>query len=262
MACEIERTLTDGGPALQTPRTGRKLRRLVAGALMLGATLEVRAQDHASSIGEGSRTDELGQLERQVALAEADVFYLMLDPVAPALTLRFGGATLETYDVTTLEVRTPRVVFADVGPDSDEIDWVSTVWNAGTLVPPRPVTERRVQPPAPGATEDPALDIPATADVAIPVPDRYRIRFTGGFALEVVPSDDAAAAAGEGWASSALNRWQDLRSVLVAADRDAVRVRLALAPGAADALYRALPPDVRLLILPVLASPTGETSSP
>jgi len=37
--------------------------------------------------------------------------------------------------------------------------------------------------------------------------------------------------------------------VLGLADRDVLRVRITMEPSSADALYRALPPDVRLLVV-------------
>jgi hypothetical protein len=44
--------------------------------------------------------------------------------------------------------------------------------------------------------------------------------------------------------------WNDARAVLDPSPEDTLRLRLVLRPEDADSLYRALPPDTRLLIVP------------
>ena len=44
-------------------------------------------------------------------------------------------------------------------------------------------------------------------------------------------------------------KWRDVLAVMRARDRDALRLRIILSPNDAESLYRALPPDVRLLVL-------------
>jgi hypothetical protein len=44
-------------------------------------------------------------------------------------------------------------------------------------------------------------------------------------------------------------KWRDVLAVMRARDRDALRLRIVLSPNDAESLYRALPPDVRLLVL-------------
>jgi len=99
-------------------------------------------------------------------------------------------------------------------------------------------------------TEVRAPLIPPTAEELYPVPSRYLIRFGDGLSVEIRPGE----------ADTNLGRWararawvaaksRDVGAALWRSDRDAVRLRLVLNPKDAESLYRALPPDVRLLVL-------------
>jgi hypothetical protein len=158
--------------------------------------------------------------------------------------LMYGGAVLQLYPVHEMRIGRPRALFSAVGAP---LDWRGVVWEAGVLDPAHPAV-RTVRPEG---DEDAASSpvVPPTAEEAIPVPDRFRIRFEGGLALEVRSSAEADDA---GWwarqrAAWAL-RWDDVFSALWPSDRDAVRLLVTLDRDAAGALYRALPPETRLLV--------------
>jgi hypothetical protein len=185
-------------------------------------------------------------LERRLELASSEAFYLVLDAEALELRLMFGGALLHRFPVTAVDEGRPRAAFVDLGHDTA---WQTAVWRHGTLVPPRNVDEWEIQPPDLAAGEEPELVIPPTAEEAIPVPPRYRVRFADDLALEVRRVAEPGelgwwARLGAGWSV----RWADVRSALRRADRDAVRVRVTLEKAPAESLYRSLPPDVSLLV--------------
>lgn len=184
---------------------------------------------------------ETALLEKRIELASSDVFHLFLDPTASELKLMFGGAVLQKYPVAAIEIGRPRIVFVVF---SDAPPWQAVIWEHGTLVPPRPIEELAVRPPTPGAEELPPPVIPPTAEEAISVPLRYRIRFDGGLALEVVRQDGAA---GGTW-TRVRGRLREMTSMLRPSDRDTVRVRVVLDRSDAESLYRSLPPQSKLLI--------------
>ena len=232
------------------PVRGRPVRTalLIAAAALSPAPGAVGAQERPEADRAAALAAGVAALERRVELATSDVFYLLLDASASELRLMFGGAVLQSYPFVAADVGRPRTSFVGV---SDPSDWQSTIWQTGTLVPSRPVEERQIQPPEPGAEEElPPPVVPPTAEEAIPVPDRYRVRFDGGFALEIrrtAPDGESGwwRRVRGGWS----RRWQDVRSALRRSDRDVLRVRITMEPSSADALYRALPPDVRLLVV-------------
>lgn len=194
---------------------------------------------------------EVAYLERRLELAKGDTFYLLLDEDSAQLRLMYGGALLQTYPVRDMRIGQPRAAFAAVGTSTE---WHSTIWQNGTLAPARPEVETLIK-PADGATEDEeAVVIPPTAEEAIPVPARYRVRFDGGLALEVRQVADPDTSWWTAFTTGWSNRWQDVWSALLPGDRDALRVRVALDASDADRLYRALPPDTKLLI----AEPTAD----
>jgi hypothetical protein len=186
-------------------------------------------------------------LEARLALATGDGFYLILDPAASELTLLYGGAVLQTWPVGQIAIGRPRAVFARVSTD---FAWHSVAWTGGVLAPARPVQEQQIEPPGPDEVDsDVTAVVPPTAEEAIPVPSRYQIRFREGLALDVRKAGDAS-----GWwarqRTAVAARWQDVGAVLRSSTRDTLRVRVTLEAPEADALYRALPPDTSLLVLP------------
>ena len=223
-------------------------RRLVAAGLVtavLGvphAPVHVQGAVPVEADSDGAVSTEVAYLERRVELARGDSFYLLLDQGDAALKLMYGGAVLQLYPLHGISIGRPRALFASVG---ESTDWRGTTWNDGTVVPPRP----ELMPVPQGSGDNPALVLPPpTAEEAIPVPERFLVRFEGGRALEVRTPPDVE---GSGWWARRrlawVLRWQDIHSIL-GSGRDAVRVLVTLDREAAGALYRALPPQTKLLI--------------
>ena len=83
------------------------------------------------------------------------------------------------------------------------------------------------------------------------VPSRYHVRYEGGLSLEVRPMELDESASFLRRARAGLAAWfHDCRAAVARNPEDVVRVRLILAPTDAASLYRALPPDTRLFVLP------------
>ena len=229
----------------------------LAATVLHAPHVSVHAQDVelVETEAPGALSDDVAYLERRVELATGDSFYLLLDhgidQGGTDLKLMYGGAILQSYPVHSVSIGRPRVLFVSAG---EPIDWRMTIWNDGTLSPPRPEL-----PPMQLATDDEAEAaspvLPPTAEEAIPVPARFLIRFDGGLALEVRSSPDQSDAGW--WVRQRLawaRRWQDVRSAL-SSDRDAARVLVTLDHDAAGALYRALPPETKLLVSSGAAPP-------
>lgn len=200
--------------------------------------------------------DDVARLQREnvilrqfVDMSKGKEFYLLLDPRAKTLTLNLKGATLQTWPVVAIEVGGPRVVFVSRGvPD----DWEGRVWLKGNLDPERKIDRfEMVAPPPTAEGTETAVPIPPTPEEAYPVPPRYHIRYAGGLSIEVIPpgsKDDDGFWSRLGQRFS--NWWGDLTEALSSRPTDAIRLRLVLSAKDADSLYRALPPDTKLLVIP------------
>ncbi len=248
-------------------RSYRRLRNSASGAAvtaMLGVPvaaalglMAVLVAQPASPAGSAAPTQELAALqrrtavlERQVELARGKAFYLIFDPPGSTLTLMLRGARLQRYGVLGAQVGQPRVSWVR---RATPVEWQGTVWSGGVLDPPRQVDRLVVQADEPGGeeAEPKPPSIPPTAEELYPVPPRYQIRFTGGVSIEVRPHDaDSDVGTWTRIRAWAWARWHDTVAALSAADEDAIRLRLVLDPADAASLYRALPPDTQLLVLP------------
>jgi hypothetical protein len=199
---------------------------------------------------------ENAALEKLVALAAGREFYLVLDPTVPDLTLMLRGAELRRYPVLGLAVGEPRVAFWRRRARGA---WVGVVFEHGELDPPRAIDRLEITAPPPsppGGGEDrgagggaPAV-IPPPPEEAYPVPLRYHIRFRRGPAVEIRPRE---ADPSSRWARLATwwsARWRDAVAAVRPPAAVLVRLRVVLAPADAEALYRSLPPDVKLLVQP------------
>jgi len=189
-------------------------------------------------------------LAKQVALAKGKEFYLLLDPSERTLHLMLKGALLQRYTVTGLEVGVPRVLYRT---RADAADWEGRVWDGGRLDPARPLDRVEVQAPPPTAEgTELEVKVPPTPEEKYPVPSRYHIRFTGGLSIEIRPPADAETSKGfwskisEGFASW----WADARAASRSAPTDTVRLHVVLSRKDAESLYRALPPNTKLLVVP------------
>lgn len=187
-------------------------------------------------------------LQQKLELASGKDFYLILDPGAAELALMLRGAELQRFPVLGLVLGQPRVAWRLRGADKP---WRGVAWSGGDLEPPRPVHRVVQQDGGPGLENgEPAVpSVPLTAEERYPVPLRYLIRFDGGLSLEVRPREaDEDAGAWTRWRAWWGARWRDAWTALRPGNRDALRLRVVLNPDDAESLYRALPPDVRLLV--------------
>jgi len=194
-----------------------------------------------------ARQNEL--LRKQVELAKGKEFYLVLDPQAQQLTMMFRAALLQQYRVEALEVGVPRVVYRT---RADVSRWEGRIWEKGALDPVRALDRVEVQAPPP-TKEGVELEVkvPPTPEEKYPVPPRYHIRFAGGLSIEVRPPDSDAvrgfwARLASGWSTW----WSDAKAASRIEPTDTVRLHLVLSKKDAESLYRALPPDTKLLVLP------------
>lgn len=188
-------------------------------------------------------------LQKQLALAKAKEFYLLIDARAKTLKLMYRAALLQEYHVEGLEVGVPRVVYQT---RTDLSRWEGRVWEKGALDPARELdrVEMQAPPPTPEGTEL-EVQVPQTPEEKYPVPVRYHIRFAGGLSIEVRPPGTPAdrgfwARLGDGWST-----WfADAKAASRAEPTDTVRLHVVLSKKDAASLYRALPPDTKLLVLP------------
>lgn len=179
-------------------------------------------------------------LAQRLALARGDAFYLLLSPQQRTLTLMLRGATLFVYDVKELTVGQPRVAFVSRGSASE---WQGQIWTGGTLDPPRQ-RERLEVVATPGMSteEAEARTPPAPEEIYEVPPRRFLVRFEEGISLDVRP---------EGIAATGLGDWlKDILAAVKPRPDDVLRLRIVLSKEHFDALYRALPPDVKLMALP------------
>lgn len=232
---------------MSTPSAGR-----VAGAVALTLLVAVASDQAGCGVRRGTPPAARASaapgtdLEALASLARRDGFSLVLDPAGGDLRIMFRGAELRRFAVAAIQVGRPRFVFLRGGQAGD--DWAGRLWEAGRLDPERVVRREVLGPDTPGARTQDAVAIPPTPEEAYPVPPRYRLRFPGGPSLEV-RAHDADPAAGR-WARAATwwrTYWADLVSA-AAGDRS-VRLRLVMDPSDAGELYRALPPDLSLVVL-------------
>jgi hypothetical protein len=229
-----------------------------AGVLLAAAVLVSPAGQRAGAadVSEADRAHLLGLvrdvdlLEKRNELASGDDFYLLLDTSKSKLMLMLKGAILRDYEFLGLEVGTPRVAFRsrNLVPG-----WQGVIWSEGNLVPGRPLEREEIVPPDSTALADSTKKfvLPPTPEEKYPVPHRYHVRYAGGLSLEVRPQDLDNSVKRTTRMGSAVKVWyRDLRAAMAKEPEDTLRLRLVLRPEDAASLYRALPPQTRLLVLP------------
>jgi hypothetical protein len=188
-------------------------------------------------------------LQKQLELAKAKEFYLILDPQAQTLKLMYRAALLQQYRVEALEVGVPRVVYRT---RSDVSRWEGRIWEKGSLDPARALDRVEMQAPPP-TREGTELEVrvPQTPEEKYPVPPRYHIRFAGGLSIEVrPPNTDAKRGFWSRIATGFSTWWSDAKAASRSEPTDTVRLHVVLSKKDAESLYRALPPDTKLLALP------------
>lgn len=176
-------------------------------------------------------------------------YYLTLDVVHRSATLMLQGATLDTYQALEIETGHPRRFFHE-RPGADT--WPLRVWTGGRLDPARRPARIEVIAPEEGAEEDSTslLPIPPTAEESIPVPETFRIRYSGGLTVVVratAPPDSSVTRVEHSLARRAMDRAGAAADA--ALGRDTIRLRLTLSEEDACRLYRTLPDGTALLVL-------------
>jgi hypothetical protein len=247
-------------PSTFTSRSAAALRRAFAAAVLAGGAAVVllgRGTAGAAADPEaGSRRSlqqlaaDVSLLEKRAALANSDSFYLLLDMQNSRLVLLLRGAVLRDYKYEALEVGEPRVVFRSRHLAGQ---WQGRIWTAGNLVPAREHDRVEIVPPDSTAAADSTqpFKLPPLPEEAYPVPARYHVRYTGGLSLEVRPQQlDSSVKRTSRMAATFAVWYHDLREAIAKEPEDTIRLRLVLRPEDAASLYRALPPDTHLLILP------------
>jgi hypothetical protein len=170
------------------------------------------------------------RLENQVKLAEGKGFYLRLDLDDKRLDLMLQGVALRKHPVARIDLGRPTVVFV---PAAAPEGWSERTWEQGRIVPPRPA-ERLEIVANDGSAEAPEIpEVPPSAEERIPAPDRFEVRYEGGFTLEVVRSDRS----GRGIVRRAKDAVRSLTSI----GSSDTRLLVALEPSDVAALYRSLP---------------------
>jgi hypothetical protein len=226
----------------------RPAARLVA-LLLLAALPAPAADDRPSPDAEAEALRrETALLRREIELARGSDFYLRLDAGQGRLALMLRGVPLDDYALVSLERASPRVLFVPRRPAGD---WMLGAFSKGRLSPERERDRIEIVASAPEPDASPSPPpIPKTAEESYSVPSTYRIEFEEGLSLEI-------AAPGSGrnrpWWQRAwdavLLRWQDRRAALSRGAAERVRLRAELEAEDAAALYRSLPPDLRLLVV-------------
>lgn len=182
-------------------------------------------------------------LKDWLAKAGTDSFFLVLDPAGRKLQLVLGGVVMRTFEVSEVQVATPRRWGGAAKPPKD---WHERVWTGARLDPPHPGARTEIVGPEVGSATGEAL-VPPTPEEAIPVPSLYRIRFAEGLALEMtggvaeqkgeLPPSELPRGFGE--------KWRMLRQ----GAPDLVRVRLKLNQDDYAEMYRSLPPGTDFVVL-------------
>jgi hypothetical protein len=161
----------------------------------------------------------------------------------------YRAALLQQYRVGSIEVGVPRVVYR---PRADASNWEGRIWEKGALDPTRALDRVEVQapPPTKEGTEI-EIKVPQTPEEKYPVPARYHIRFAGGLSIEVRPPNSDAVRGFWGRLAAGLSTWwSDAKAASRIEPTDTVRLHLVMSKTDAESLYRALPPDTKLLALP------------
>jgi len=224
--------------------------------LLTGCVMIATALAAASAPSPAPGADELSRLtfqndllQRQLDLAKGKDFYLILDPADKSLQLMYRAALLQSYRVDGLEIGVPQVLFRT---RTEAFAWEGRVWRKGSLDPARELDRVEVQAPPPTAEgQDIEVRVPPTPEEKYPVPARYHIRFEGGLSIEVRPPGSDATSGfwgrlGERWSAW----WADALAASKSQPDDTVRVHIVLSKKDAESLYRALPPNTALLVVP------------
>ena len=229
----------------------KKQQRLAAAWLLLAffasapAALAVKAKPESPRPEPAPAPDPAAGLELQLEMAASDSFYLEIDPGDAVMRLKLAGVALHEYSVLALEQGVPRLAFVRL---ADASVLPGTAWPAVSMDPPRPEIRLEVIPPDPNAPDStlPVFEPPPSIE-EMPVPSSYRLRFGDAMTLTVTSPRGTAATGLKGLAAAVRDKFAECRE---AWSTRRSHLRLVLERTDAQHLYRSLPPDTRLLVLP------------
>jgi hypothetical protein len=180
-------------------------------------------------------------------------FLLAVDEAGPAITLFLGRVPLQRYEVLSIERAQRRLLFFPLSPGPDP---AAVLWKTVAQDPPAVRERRELAYAEPGddgddASPEPppaASRIPPTPEQAVPALDHWILRAEGGPELwfEAVGPDVTPVSKDDG----AVGRWQVFCD-WVRGGAPVPRLRIRMPREHAHFLYRSLPTDAALLILPV-----------
>lgn len=224
-------------------------------------TAMIVAAAGACSVEDASRGAHVADREHALRIrldeVEREDFLLVLDEAAPSVTLFLGRVPLQRYEVLSVERARRRLLFVPLPSGSDP---AAILWRGVVQDPPaeRKRRELAYTQPDTGADADaedgdespdpaPAASrVPPTPEQAVPAPDRWVLRVEGGPELRFEGvGPDTAPPVDDG----AVGRWGVVGDWIRGNDpTPRLRIRMPLAH--VHALYRSLPTDAALLIVP------------
>ncbi len=232
---------------------------MVAGLCIMALTSPIPGGGETSPEGAGSsRTAPRVEVLRQlVDLSGKNEFYLVLEPQADTVTLLYRGVVARRYPISSIEVGRRRIGFI---PRPLPEGAPPPSWRGGRLDPPPKKERPTLSVDSQGQRQGPEPPLlPPTPEEAVPAPPRYHILFDGGMEVEVVGGEGEEGGSSQGgWLPALVARWEDFLSALGLRGEHRVRVRLRMPPQEAGSLYRGLPPDVSLVILPAGSERSGQ----
>ncbi|HZM17198.1 MAG TPA: hypothetical protein VFE28_14445 [Candidatus Krumholzibacteria bacterium] len=220
---------------------------LAALFLLAPAAVAVKAKPDSASRAAtpAPAPDPAAALALQLEMAASDSFYLEVDPGHAVMRLKLAGVALHEYPLLAIEQGVPRVAFVRL---ADASFLPGTAWPAVRMDPPRPEIRLEVIPPDPNAPDStlPVFQPPPSID-EMPVPSSYRLRFGDELTLTVTSPRGTAATGLRGVSAAVRDKVAECREAL---STRRSHLRLVLERADAQHLYRSLPPDTRLILLP------------
>lgn len=210
---------------------------LLAAAWLLGFPAAIHADSEtAQTLHEQALrlTHENACARAEAELAKADRFYLVLDPEQRSLALKLRGALLREISLYSIEVGRPHRFFIE---RDTRIHVRGQLHRQGRLAPQRPLLRFPVDTRGSSDEETQTIMLPPEPETAIAVPRRFFVSYPDGVVLEFRTGEG-----GPGLGRRIADRFSALFG------RPELRLYLVLDRAAAEAFYRAVPPETDLLV--------------